>query len=84
MTVAIQAPITPSYAQTHLFRLIDEVASTGTPITIESFGVPKVKIIPVVTPTKKRQMGTLKGKINIPNNFDTAFADEISDMFGGD
>lgn len=32
----------------------------------------------------KRQMGTLKGKIKIPDNFDTAFADEISDMFEND
>ncbi len=26
-------------------------------------------------------METLKGKINIPDNFYTAFADEIADMF---
>lgn len=32
----------------------------------------------------KRQMGTLKGKIKIPDNFDTAFADEIGDMFEND
>lgn len=32
----------------------------------------------------KRQMGTLKGKIKFPDNFDTAFADEIGDMFEND
>lgn len=31
----------------------------------------------------KRQMGNLKGKINIPDNFDTAFSNEIADMFEG-
>lgn len=70
------------YAKTHLSRLIDEVATTGKPIVIAKAGTPKVKIVPLNTP-KKRQMGTLKGKIKIPDNFDTAFADEISDMFEG-
>ncbi|MFW2178240.1 MULTISPECIES: hypothetical protein [unclassified Moraxella] len=32
----------------------------------------------------KRQMGTLKDKISIPENFDNAFADEIIALFHGD
>lgn len=71
------------YAKTHLSRLIDEVATTGKPITIAKAGTPKVKIVPIDNTPKKRQMGTLKGKIKIPDNFDTAFADEIADMFEG-
>ena len=32
---------------------------------------------------KKRQMGTLKGKIKVPDDFDTWMADEIADLFEG-
>lgn len=71
------------YAKTHLSRLIDEVATTGKPITIAKAGTPKVKIVPIDDKPIKRQMGTLKGKIKIPDNFDTAFADDIADMFEG-
>lgn len=71
------------YAKTHLSRLIDEVATTGKPITIAKAGTPKVKIVPIDDKPVKRQMGTLKGKIKIPDNFDTAFADDIADMFEG-
>lgn len=71
------------YAKTHLSRLIDEVASTGKPIIIAKAGTPKVKIVPIDDKPIKRQMGTLKDKIKIPDNFDTAFADDIADMFEG-
>ncbi|MGK8250315.1 type II toxin-antitoxin system Phd/YefM family antitoxin [Moraxella lacunata] len=72
------------YAKTHLSRLIDEVANTGKPITIAKAGTPKVMIVPITHTKAKRQMGTLKGKISIPDNFDSAFADEIADMFAGE
>lgn len=32
---------------------------------------------------KKRQMGTLKGKIHVPDDFDTWMAEEIADLFEG-
>lgn len=72
------------YAKTHLSRLIDEVVSTGKPITIAKAGTPKVKIVPIDETPAVRQMGTLKGKISIPANFDGAFADDIAQMFGGE
>lgn len=71
------------YAKTHLSRLIEEVVSTGQPITIAKAGMPKVMIVPIDDKPVKRQMGTLKGKINIPDDFDVAFSDDIADMFEG-
>lgn len=71
------------YAKTHLSRLIEEVVATGKPITIAKAGTPKVMIVPIENKPIKRQMGTLKGKINITDDFDSAFADEIAGMFEG-
>lgn len=72
------------YAKTHLSRLIDKVANTGKPITIAKAGAPKVMIVPITQTKIKRQMGTLKGKISILDNFDSAFANEIVGMFVGE
>ncbi|WP_230661731.1 DUF6364 family protein [Psychrobacter sp. I-STPA10] len=33
-------------------------------------------------PVIPRRMGTLKGKITVPDDFDTAYADEIAELFG--
>ena len=32
--------------------------------------------------TCTRRMGTLKGKITVPDDFDIAYADEIAELFG--
>lgn len=82
-TQPTQASINIHYAKTHLSRLVEEVASTGQAITIAKAGKPKVMIVPIEDKPVKRQMGTLKGKIHIPEDFDSAFADEIADMFEG-
>lgn len=83
LTQPTQISINIHYAKTHLSRIVEEVASTGQAITIAKAGKPKVMIVPIDDKPVKREMGTLKGKIKIPNNFDVAFADEIADMFEG-
>jgi prevent-host-death family protein len=72
-------------AKTHLSRLVDE-AERGEPIVIAKAGVPKVKLVRFDAPKGKpmRRIGFLKGKINVPDNFDTMFADEIEKMFSGE
>ncbi len=68
-------------AKTHLSRIIDDVKQLGKPIIIAKAGIPQVKVVPLENTKPKRKMGTLKGKITVPNNFDHAFADEIEEMF---
>ncbi len=68
-------------AKTHLSRIIDDVKQLGKPIIIAKAGVPQVKVVPLENTKPKRKMGTLKGKITVPDNFDHAFADEIEEMF---
>ncbi len=68
-------------AKTHLSRLVEDVKLLGQPVIIAKAGVPQVKLVPLDTPTNKRKMGTLKGSISIPDNFDQAFDSEIVEMF---
>jgi prevent-host-death family protein len=50
-------------AKTHLSRLVEEVG-TGQEIVIARAGKPVARLVPV-SPSKKRQLGKLKGKIKI-------------------
>ena len=68
-------------AKTHLSRIIEDVKLLGQPVIIAKAGIPQVKLVPLYTPTTKRKMGTLKGSISVPENFDQAFDNEIAEMF---
>jgi len=72
-------------AKTHLSRLVEEAAQ-GEPFVIAKAGKPKVKVIRI-DPSEnkpKQRLGFLKGKIKVPDDFDTMFADEIEKMFHGE
>ena len=69
-------------AKTHLSRLIEE-AMQGEPFIIAKAGKPMVKV-ERVQPLWER-LGFLKGRFNVPDDFDTMFEKEIEEMFyGGD
>ena len=72
-------------AKTHLSRLVDE-AEQGEPFIIAKAGKPKVKVVPIDAVKSKptRRIGFLKGKIKVPDGFDTMFADETKKMFNGE
>jgi len=72
-------------AKTHLSRLVDEAAQ-GEPFIIAKAGKPKAKVIPIdsTNDKPKSRLGFLKGKIKVPDDFDTMMADEIEEMFYGD
>ena len=71
-------------AKTHLSRLVDEVEK-GEPFIIAKAGKPKAKVVPIDTPKAgaRRRIGFLKGKIKVPDDFDTMFGEEIEKMFSG-
>ena len=68
-------------AKTHLSKLVDE-AVRGEPFIIAKAGQKLVKVT-VIDAETPRRTGFLKGKIDIPEDFDTMFADEIGNMFEG-
>ena len=70
-------------AKTQLSRLVDAVAA-GEEVIIARAGRPVARLVPIEPPQRaKRQLGLLDGQFNIPEDFNTMFADEISEMFEG-
>lgn len=74
-------------AKTHLSRLADE-AGAGETIILAKAGKPVARLVPLEDPAPKtkesRKLGFLKGKLNVPEDFDTMFQDEIIKMFEGE
>ena len=72
-------------AKTHLSRLVDEAAE-GDSFVIAKAGRPKVKVVRIDEPQNKPicRIGFLKGKLKVPDDFDSMFADEIEKMFNGE
>lgn len=70
-------------AKTHLSRLIQE-AVEGESFIIARAGKPLVKVVALeeAKPKKGQRFGFMKGRINLPENFDTLYEDEILDLFG--
>jgi prevent-host-death family protein len=72
-------------AKTHLSRLVERAAK-GEPFIIAKAGKPMVKVVPLETPepVAKRRIGFMAGRISVPDDFDTMFAEEIEAMFYGE
>ena len=72
-------------AKTHLSRLIEK-ASHGESFIIAKAGKPMVKVTAIdAEPVKAPQrLGFMKGKMRVPEDFDTMYADEIARMFNGE
>ena len=68
-------------AKTHLSRLID-AAVKGEPFIIAKAGKPLVKV-EMLEEAPQQRTGFLKGMYEVPDDFDTMFAEEIADMFEG-
>ena len=69
-------------AKTHLSRLVDEVAK-GAEIIIAKAGKPLAKLTPIDAPTRKKKLGLLKGKIRVPDDFNSPLPKEILASFEG-
>jgi antitoxin (DNA-binding transcriptional repressor) of toxin-antitoxin stability system len=66
-------------AKTHLSRLI-EAAMKGESFIIAKAGKPMVKVEAIVKKPIQR-IGFMKGQFEVPDDFDTMFAEEIRSMF---
>jgi prevent-host-death family protein len=72
-------------AKTHLSRLVDKAAK-GEPFIIAKAGKPLVKVVPLEAEEKPKpqRLGFMRGRIKIPDDFDTMMQDEIERMFYGE
>jgi prevent-host-death family protein len=71
-------------AKTHLSRLVNRAAN-GEPFIIAKAGKPLVKVVPLDAPVsgERKRLGFMPG-IEVPDDFDTMFSEEIEKMFYGD
>ena len=70
-------------AKTQLSRLIT-AAMAGEPLVIAKAGKPLIKVEALPEEgAKPERIGFLKGKLSVPDDFDTMGADEIIVMFEG-
>jgi prevent-host-death family protein len=68
-------------AKTHLSRLLEGVGK-GESFIIAKAGKPIAKVVPIFEKPPQR-IGFMEGQFEVPDDFDTMFADEIQDMFEG-
>jgi len=69
-------------AKTHLSRLLEQVAG-GDEIIIAKAGKAIARLVPLDAAPKKRQLGLLKGKLNVPDDFDAPLTDSELALFEG-
>lgn len=69
-------------AKTQFSRLVD-AAAAGEEIIIAKSGKPVARLGPLTSHKTKRKLGTLAGKLRIPEDFDAPLPDEVLDEFEG-
>lgn len=69
-------------AKTHLSRLLEQVAK-GEEVIIAKAGKAVARLVPLDAQPKKRRLGLLKGKLNVPDDFDTPLTDVELNAFEG-
>ena len=70
-------------AKTHLSRIVEEVAA-GKEVIIAKAGRPIARLVPLAPAVKSKKFGTLKGKIDAPDNFNDPLPDDVLESFGFD
>jgi prevent-host-death family protein len=72
-------------AKTHFSRLIERAAA-GESIVIAKAGVPVARLVPLEPSSNASpaRTGFLMGRIQVPDDFDHMFDDEIQRSFDGD
>lgn len=71
-------------AKTHLSKLIEQALAKGEGFVIARAGKPAVKVTPLDQAEKpKPRTGFMRGRIAIPEDFDTLGREEIEFLFEG-
>ncbi|HEX4332005.1 MAG TPA: type II toxin-antitoxin system Phd/YefM family antitoxin [Usitatibacter sp.] len=68
-------------AKAHLSRLLDRVQA-GEQIVIAKAGRPIARLVPIEVTHRSIRIGALKGRVKVPDSFNTMFGEEIAAMFG--
>ena len=57
-------------AKTNLSRIVDDVAA-GAEVVIAKAGKPMARLVPLAATARTKKLGLLKGKIHVPDDFNT-------------
>ncbi len=68
-------------AKTHLSRLLDDVAA-GEEVVITRRGEEVASLVPTRRPPR-RELGTERGRLVVPEDFDDPLSDDLLDAFEG-
>ena len=77
------ATITIHAAKTNLSKLIERALS-GEDVIIARGHTPVVRLVPVNSVVPRREPGTMKGKLTIPDSFFEPLPDEDLDLWEGE
>ena len=69
-------------AKTHLSRLVDQAAA-GEEIVIAKAGKPVAKLVPLDRPRARRVLGSLQGRLRVPDDFDAPLPEDVLRAFEG-
>ena len=69
-------------AKSQLSKLLD-AAVAGEEVIIAKAGKPIVRLVPVDPKKERRKLGTLAGKLHVPDNFDDPLPDDVLADFEG-
>jgi prevent-host-death family protein len=69
-------------AKSQLSRLLDAVAA-GEEVIIAKAGKPVARLVPIEQKKERRKLGTLAGKLHVPDDFDDPLPDDILADFEG-
>jgi len=69
-------------AKTHLSRIVEEVAA-GAEVIIAKAGKPMARLIPLTGVKRPKKLGLLKGKIKIPDDFNSPLPEDVLAEFEG-
>ena len=69
-------------AKTQLSKLVDKVAA-GSEVIIAKAGKPVARLVPLATPGRTRKLGSLKGRVKVPDDFDAPLPAKVLAAFAG-
>ena len=69
-------------AKTQLSKLLD-AAAAGEEVIIARAGKPVARLVPIESIKPPRRLGTLAGKLHVPDDFDDPLPDDIIAQFEG-
>lgn len=69
-------------AKTHLSRILEEVAA-GAEVVIAKAGRPVARLVPIEPAPRPKQLGLLKGRIRVAEDFNAPLPSELLADFEG-